>query len=457
LKLDSKWSVLLIISLGIFITTLDGSILSVANPTIAFDLGVSMQNVQWVVTSYLLVITSSLIFFGRLGDKLGNNTVFTYGFLIFTLGSLACSMSGSLPLLIAARLFQGIGGSMMMATGIGIVSNIFPAAERGKALGLTGTVVALGNMLGPGVGGLLLGNYPWPFIFLLNIPLGLLGFYLGLRYLPAFDPERACAGYDFRGTIILALSLTSVTIALAQSPTMNIGLLLSAAILLLFFFFYEKKTPYPLLDFDVFKSPTFVYGNLVAIAVYCTHTSVFFLLPFYLEQVMNYSSVHTGILMTIPPIVMAITAPLAGYFSDKFGSPRIIGISLTVLAAAFYALSTLGNTAGFMLSLGVGLVLLGIGLGMFGSPNTSSIMGSIPRQKAGYGGGFLATTRNLSYSLGIASSVSFFSWMLQKKQVNLDYVSAYIEASHYVYLYAAFIISGVLVLFLLFLIKPRSS
>jgi EmrB/QacA subfamily drug resistance transporter len=444
LKLEFKWRVFAIVAIGILISTLDGSILNIANPSIARDLNLQIENVEWVVTAYLLVITSSLIFFGRLGDKKGSNKIYTWGFLLFTLGSLGCSLSRSLLMLIATRMFQGIGASMMMATGIGIVANTFPSDERGKALGLTGTMVALGNMLGPSLGGLLLARFQWPVIFLINIPIGLIGFYLGYRYLPDEHQNQEIQSYDIRGTLLLASVVTVLILALSGSKAINFILLGVSGLLLLLFCRWESNTLYPLLDFDLFKNKPFVYGNLTAVVVYSTQTSVFFLLPFYMETVLAFSPAYSGLMMTITPVVMAVIAPLAGYFSDKIGSARIISLSLLFLTASFLVLSTLGTTHTNII-IGGGLVLLGIGMGMFGSPNTSSILGSIPRGKTGYGGGFISTNRNLSYSLGISSSVLLFTWLLSKKEAYLLYSAAYIEASHVVYWAVAMVTLATLV------------
>jgi len=421
--------------------------LNIANPSIARELNLQIEDVQWVTTAYLLVITSSLIFFGRLGDKKGSNKVYTWGFLLFTAGSLGCSLSRSLFMLIATRMFQGVGASMMMATGIGIVANTFPSGERGKALGLTGTMVALGNMLGPSLGGLLLAKFQWPVIFLINIPIGLIGFYLGYKYLPDEHQKQEIKSYDIRGTLLLAAVVTVLILALSGRQGINLVLLGASGLFLFLFCRWEKKTPLPLLDFELFKNHTFVYGNLMAVIVYSTQTSVFFLLPFYMETVLSFSPAYSGLMMTIAPITMAVIAPLAGYFSDKIGSARIVALSLLFLTASFLVLSTLG-TARAHLIIGGGLFLLGIGLGMFGSPNTSSILGSMPREKAGYGGGFISTNRNLSYSLGISTSVLLFTWLLNKKQVVLVYAAAYIEASQVVYWAAASLTFIALILWL---------
>lgn len=449
LKIEVKWQALIVISIGIFMSTLDGSILNIANPSIAKSLHVSMQQVQWLVTAYMLIITASLIFLGRLGDQLGSHKIYTYGFLIFTLGSFLCSISPALAYLISARLLQGVGASMMMATGMGIVSNVFPSTERGKALGLTGMVVGIGNMSGPSLGGLLVAHYPWPVVFLINVPIGLLGFFLARKYLPSQAGNHEHAGHDITGTVTFALAIVILLYTLSVTDHINLILLGISMALLLAFYYIEKKSPHPMLDFALFQIKTFTAGNIMALAVYTTQTSVFFLLPFFMERMLGFSPDHSGLLMTITPVTMAITAPLAGSLSDKIGSRRILVLSLLSLTLSYLLFSRL-NTQLNLFILVSGLILLGLGMGMFGSPNNSSILGSIPREKAGYVGGFMATNRNLSFTIGIAASVSIFSFVLNSSQKSLPYTQAYIHASNTVYLIAAGItlLAFVLVFFL---------
>jgi len=456
LKIEFKWQVFIVISIGIFMSTLDGSILNIANPSIAKNLGVSMQQVQWIVTAYMLIITASLIFLGRLGDQIGSHKIYRYGFLIFTLGSFFCSISPTLAILISTRLFQGIGASMLMATGMGIVSNVFPPNDRGKALGLTGTVVGLGNMTGPSLGGLIVANFPWPVIFLINVPIGLLGFYLAYKYLPSQEQKKAQDGHDLAGTLTFALAIVTLLYALSSGKAISISLLLTALLFMLLFYYFEKKAAHPLLDFELFKIKRFTYGNCIALAVYITQTSVFFLLPFYMERMLNFSPSFSGLLMTITPVTMALTAPLAGTLSDKVGSGKIMNLSLGLLSAAYLVFSTLTAQVS-LLKLIAGLGLLGLGMGMFGSPNNSAILGSIPREKTGYGGGFIATVRNLSFAVGIAGSVSLFSLILAASQTTMSYSKAYIHASNTVYIIAASVTLTGFILSLLYKVRTNGN
>jgi EmrB/QacA subfamily drug resistance transporter len=438
MKLETKWQVLLIISIGIFMSTLDGSILNIANPSIAESLSVNMQQVQWIVTAYMLVVTASLIFFGRLGDKLGSDRIYSTGFLVFSAGSLLCSLASTLTLLIVFRILQAIGASMMMATGMGIISNTFPKEERGKALGLTGMIVGLGNMTGPGLGGFLVANFSWPVIFLINVPIGLIGFFLAMRFLPRQNRDTELPGHDLPGTLLFVLMIGLTIYGVANTNNTNIMFILLALLLIPVFCWFEKKSPQPILDLELLKIKNFMYGTIMSSGIYITQMTVLFLLPFYLATIFNLTPAYSGLLMTTTPICLAITAPLAGTLSDKVGSRKILSLALFIATSAFVIFSTL-NEQFDLTKLIAGLALLGIGMGMFGSPNNSSIFSSVPREKAGYVGGFISTVRNLSFAVGTAGSVSVFYLVMNAASKSMAYHNAYIYASHIVYIIAAII------------------
>jgi EmrB/QacA subfamily drug resistance transporter len=437
MKLDLKWQVLGIICAGIFISTLDSSILNIANPIIGADLSVTMNQVQWVTTSYMLVITATLLFFGKFGDQIGRQKVFAYGFLVFTCGSLLCSLSATISYLISSRVIQAFGASMMMATGVGIISNSFPDSEKGKALGLTGSMVGIGNMAGPVVGGFILARFGWPFIFLVNVPIGLLGFYLALKNLPSQPVSLETGRYDPVGMLLFALGSVLLLLALAYNNAATPAIAVTALIILISFCFYEKQQPFPMLDFALFKVKAFLYGNVMIFLAYISQIWVMFLIPFYMEDFMHLTPQIMGLYMTIPPVCLAVTAPLTGSLSDRIGSGRLTSIGLFLMTLSHLSFSALSSGSSNW-KMVAGLLLIGIGMGFFSSPNSSSIFRSVPVEKAGYTGGFTATTRNFSVSLGIAVSASIFTYVLNLQQaVNPN--TAYMASMGIVFKISAFI------------------
>lgn len=436
LKIAPKWQVLTVVCLGIFMATLDGSILNIANPTIASSLGVDLQQVQWVVTSYMLAITATLLFLGNLGDKIGSNRIYTAGFLGFTIGSVLCGLSDTLSGLIAARVFQALGGSMLMATGIGIVSNSFPPEERGKALGFTGSVVGIGNMTGPALGGFLVARFAWPTIFWINVPIGVIAFFLAWRFLPRQDQSVTDKGFDPIGIILFGMAAAILVLSMSTHAGIEWRWLVIGVALLLLFYHYETRNPQALLDLGLFKVNTFLFGNILGFIIYIVQTFMFFLLPFYLERLLGYTPAQSGLFMTIPPICLAVTAPLAGSLSDRIGPARLTSVSFLLASIAFLVFSLMNAETG-PVHIIAALVIFGIGMGCFGSPNNSSILGSVPKNKAGYTGGFIATIRNFGFAMGIALSASLFTWFFTATQQYMAYEPAYVLASHRVYMFAA--------------------
>ncbi len=430
-KVEQKWQVLVVICIGIFMATLDGSILNIANPSIASGFGISISSVQWVVTAYILVITATLLLFGKLGDKIGGQKIYTNGFAIFTLGSLLCSLSSSLAFLIGSRLLQAIGASMMMSTGIGIVSNTFPPTERGKALGLTATMVGMGNMTGPPLGGLILAKLSWPYIFLINVPIGIIGFILALRLLPAQEKSDAPSNFDLIGTVLLAAASALLVYSTNTAKGIDYELLVLGAVLLLAFYLWEKRLKNGLLDLEMFKNPRFVFGNLLAFIAYSLQPFVIFLMPFYLERVIHLPPSYSGILMAATPVAMALTAPLAGSLSDRIGPGLLTPISFLMLGIANLLLSALSRDSS-MLAIAICLAVFGIGLGSFGSPNNSAILGAVTREKAGYTGGFIAMVRNFSFALGTAVSAGLFT-LFFKNTSGYSFIASYVIATRHVY------------------------
>lgn len=432
MKIEAKWQILFIISLGIFMSTLDGSILNIANPSIAESLSVNLDTIQWIVTAYMLIITSTLLFFGKIGDNFGSAKVFRYGFLIFIFGSLLCSISTTLGFLIFARIIQGLGASMLMANGIGIISNTFPANERGKALGITGSAVGLGNMAGPGLGGLILNHFSWHFIFLINIPIGLMAYVVASRYLFDNIENKEKPDFNWWLNILFAGSVFLLIFAIS-GDAVNLLWLFIAISLFIIFLALDRKSKHPFLDYDLFANKTFTLGNIMAFCAYFSIFFALFLLPFYFERILAFTPLISGLFMTILPVSLTISAPLAGSLSDRMGSKKIVTLAFLLMIIAYLILFSLDPFLNYF-KISLGLIFLGVGMGFFASPNNSSILGSVSREKAGYTGGFIATIRNFSLALGVVSSATLFTYFFNLNINKMEYTLAYATALNYVFL-----------------------
>ncbi|MEE0775437.1 MAG: MFS transporter [Bacillota bacterium] len=406
--IEQKWKVLIVVSIGVFMGTLNGSIVNIANPTIAEVFSISMTEVQWVVTVYMLVVTATMLFFGKLGDKIGSHRLYVVGFAVFSLGSLVCGLSQSFPMLIGARIFQAIGGSILMATGLGLVSNAFPQEEKGKAIGMVGAVVGVGNLSGASIGGLLLQSFSWQSIFYLNVPVGILGALLGIFFLTPQQKNNEIKGFDLPGILLFASATTVALLAINNQGGHGVFLGLGAAILLILLILWEKRSKEPFLDMPLFTIRDFTMGNIIGVFCYFPQMSVAFLLPFYLEEVKALSTASSGLVMTVHPLVMVLIAPLAGSLSDRFGSRPILMVSFALMTLSLGALGFLTAATPLWL-LVLCLAVFGLGVGSFGSPNNSTVLAGVSPQKQGYGGSFLATMRNLSFGAGTAFFSAFFA------------------------------------------------
>jgi len=410
---DYRWYVLATVSIGTFMSTLDSSIVNVALPTISGQLHSKLSVLQWTVTAYLLAITSLLPVFGRLADMLGRKKIYVLGFVIFTIGSALCGLSSSIWFLIGTRVLQAIGASMLMANSAAIIISIFPFNERGRALGLTGTVVALGSMSGPALGGLLIGMAGWRSIFYINLPIGILGYLIAQSILPNDKTHKERENFDILGALLFASGMISLLLAVNSgsdlgwsNPSVLLGLF-SGLTMLILFVFNERRVPHPMIELSLFRNWPFVIGNLSGYLSFVAMFANTMLLPFYLQHILNYSPSQVGLLMTAFPIAMAISAPLSGHASDKYGPLFLTSGGMVVTAIGLFYFSTLTTTANVYQVI-PGSLLMGLGSGLFQSPNNSSVMSSVPPPKLGLAGGINSLVRNVGMITGIALSVSLF-------------------------------------------------
>ncbi len=406
--MERKWLILTAVSLGSLMSTLDGSIVNIALPAIQTDFTIDLTTVEWVVVAYLLVVGSLLLPFGRLGEVLTFKRVYMAGFAIFTLASVCCGAAPNAAGLVAFRVVQGIGAAMLMAMGPAIVAHTFHDRERGRALGLNGLSVAIGLSLGPALGGILTQVATWRAIFLINAPIGLLAILWAARVLPA-ETRGKDESFDIKGAALSGVALFALLLALSDgqewgwtSPAI-VGLFVTFVVLGGAFLLTERSSIQPMVDLALFRIRPFSAGLASAVVAFAGLFTATFLLPFLLEQGRGFSPIEAGLLLTPVPITMALVAPLSGAASDRFGPRILASAGMAIMVLGFLSLTQL--SVDFTLpDLVWRLVLLGVGQGMFMSPNSSAVLGSVPRPRVGTASGTLAQMRVNGQAVGIALS-----------------------------------------------------
>ena len=402
-----KWYTLIAVGSGLFLSTIDSSIVNIALPTMVKEFEVPLSTIQWVTLSYLLTITTLMLAIGRLADIKGKKPIYALGFIIFVLGSLLCGLSPTVYWLIAFRILQAVGAVMIMALGMGIVTEAFPPGERGMALGITGAIVSTGIILGPTLGGFIIDALDWHWIFFVNVPVGVIGVCMVFLFVPAIKPAGG-QKFDYRGAAVLLLSLLSLLFALTLGQQLGFAdlririLFLSWILLTILFIRIEHTSSHPMIDLQLFSNPVFTSGLITGFLTFTCMAGTIFLMPFFLENVLDYSIRQIGLLLGVVPLAMGIMAPISGSLSDRYGSFSITVIGLAFLVGGYFSLTTLSQ---YTTSLGYILRFLpiGIGTGIFQSPNNSAIMGSAPRSRLGIVSGILSITRTLGQTTGIAA------------------------------------------------------
>ena len=408
--MERKWLILTSVSLGSLMATLDGSIVNIALPAMSSDFRVDLTTISWVVVAYLLVVGSLLLPFGRLGEVLTFKRVYLAGFAVFTLASICCGFAPNTAALVAFRVVQGVGAASLMAMGPAIVARTFHDRERGRALGLNGVSVAIGLSLGPALGGILTQAASWRAIFLINAPIGLLAILWASRILPAEEPGKDQA-FDVKGAALSGVALFALLLALSDGQQWGwtslgvIGLFVAFVVLGGWFLATEGRAIQPMIDLALFRVRPFTAGLASVVVAFAGLFTATFLLPFLLEQGRGFSPIEAGLLLTPVPITMAIVAPLSGIASDRFGPRVLASAGMAIMALGLLSLTQL--SVDFTLpDLVWRLVLLGIGQGLFMSPNSSAVLGAVPRQRVGTASGTLAQMRVNGQALGIALSAA---------------------------------------------------
>jgi EmrB/QacA subfamily drug resistance transporter len=390
---------------GVLMATLDASIVNISLPTMVDALHTSFATVQWVILSYMLVLTSLVLGIARLGDMHSKKKVYSAGLSLFTAGSLLCGLSPGVNWLIGFRALQGLGAVMMQAMGAAIITEVFPASERGRALGFIGGIVSVGLACGPAIGGVLIGLAGWRSIFLVNVPIGLVAAFLVARHVPLLPPVRHGQRFDVSGAGIMLITLLCYALAMTLGESSGFGgglirtLLLVTVVGAAALLIVENRVTQPMIDPELFRNILFTLNLLMGFLVFITIAGVI-IFPFFLEWVKGYSTEQVGLMMMVVPISMGVVAPIAGTLSDRFGSRGITLIGLLVVTAGCLSISTLHkdvSAAGYI----VRMIPLGMGLGIFQSPNNSAIMGAVPKERLGVASGLLSLSRTLGQSTGL--------------------------------------------------------
>ena len=411
------------------LSSLGTSIANVGLPTLAQAFDASFQEVQWIVLAYLLAITTLIVSVGRLGDIIGRRRLLLAGIVLFTVASVLCGVAPTLWLLIAARAAQGLGAAIMMALTMAFVGETVPKARTGSAMGLLGTMSAIGTALGPSLGGVLIAGLGWRAIFLVNVPLGILTFLLAHRYLPVDrrGPKTDRAGFDTVGTLLLALTLAAyalaMTIGRGSFGPLNMALLLAAVFGVGLFVLAEARAASPLIRLAMFRDPVLSASLAMSALVSTVMMATLVVGPFYLSRALGLDAALVGLVMSVGPLVAALTGVPAGRIADRFGAQRMTIVGLIGIAAGSFVLSMMPATLGIPGYIAP-IVVITAGYALFQTANNTAVMTDIRPDQRGVISGML----NLSRNLGLITGASVMGAVFALASATIDITTARPEA-----------------------------
>ena len=425
----TKRSALIIASMSSFMTPFMLSSINVALPAIGNEFKTDAVLLSWVQTSYLLAAAVCMVPFGKLADIYGRKKIYMCGQILITVTSLLTAISISGPMLIVFRIFQGAGGAMVFATGIAILTSVYPPQERGKVLGIAVAAVYVGLSCGPFFGGLLTQHFSWRSIFLAYLPVGLFIILLIIFRLKGEWTGAEGEKFDLSGSLIYGVAIVAIMYGISELPAIfSIGLLIIGVLALVAFVNWEKKIQSPVFEVKLFiENRTFAFSCLAALINYSATFAVTFLLSLYLQYIKGLTPQVTGIVLISQPIMMAIFSPLAGRLSDKI-EPRVIasmGMALTTVGLIL--LSFVGNNT-VLVFIVISLMILGFGFALFSSPNMNAIMGSVNKRFYGIASGSVGTMRLLGQMLSMGIATLIFALYIGKAQITPDYYPALIHS-----------------------------
>jgi EmrB/QacA subfamily drug resistance transporter len=410
-RLEYKWIVLSVTTIGALMAAIDSTIVILGLPDMLVELHANLVEMIWVIMGYILVSTVFLLTFGRVADMWGRVRMYNLGFVVFTVGSALCGLSGTASELILFRLVQGSGAAMMVVNSVAILTEVFPPDQRGRALGINAITFAAGGVIGPVLGGLILTFTSWRWIFFINVPIGLIGAAWGYLALKEISVRKQGEKFDPIGATTFSVGLIALLIALTLgiqfSWTSAPILLMFAlfAVMLIVFLRWEQHAPNPVLDFSLFRERVYSYSVLTAMMQALALFAVNFLIVFYLQGVRGYDPLKAALLLIPLPLVMSVIAPLSGWAADRIGARIPATLGLLIQGASLAWFTQLTPTTPYM-QIAAGLAVMGIGGGMFYSPNTSAAMNASPAHRLGVASGTLATLRQTGMVTSFALSLA---------------------------------------------------
>ena len=403
----NKWLVLVILAIALFMMNLDVTIVNIALPSIMDNLKASLADVEWVVNVYILVFAVSLITMGRFGDLFGRKRMFIGGLVLFTTASLACGLSPNIQTLVVSRAFQAFGGAAMMPATLSILNVIFQGGGRGQAMGIWGAVSGAASAMGPIIGGLLVDQFSWGYIFLVNIPLGIIAIIAGIIIISESTDPTAIRHIDWPGVASATAGLLGLTFALIEgqrfgwSSPVILGAFGLCAVGLTLFFFIENRGRFPLIQLNLFKNINFAAGNIVSALLMFGLIGILFLLVLYFQIVLGLSAVKTGLVLLPMSAVVVFIAPLAGRMAERNGVRWILASGMLIISIAIFFMANLSVDTTWQ-SLIVPLIFAGVGMGLIMAPVNTVMMAAAKVEQSGAASGIMTTMRQIGSLLGIA-------------------------------------------------------
>ena len=412
---------------------LDSSTVQLALYPIAKSLNITLTKVQWVIIAYMLVLTVFLPFFGKLGDIFPKNKVYSSGFFVFALGASLNCLAPNFAYLIIFRCIEALGASIMLANGPAAIATMFKGENRGKALGLNGSLVAVGGLLGPALGGALIHFFGWRTIFIPCIPFAIAGGILSYKLIPSYINKKPFK-FDYKGFIYFTVALFALLLAISQGHHWgwkSLQIIILGSITFVFgglFYFRDKKINYPMINFKMFKIKAFTFGNIAVMTSYMTMFTNAILLPLFLQGVLQYNAFITGLLILPYSLASSVIAPFAGGFAGKHGSRDLTRIGPCIYIIALLIFITF-NTDTKMWEIVFASILMGIGNGLFQSPSNTAIITSVKKEELGIASGILSLSRNLGNILGVAITITLFE-SFRNIYKNFGEIPSFVAAYH---------------------------